>query len=146
MVRFLALTGLRIGEARALTWSDVQPDCLIIPGSISKNAVARSVPMVDGLAVHLASLHAAAGGSPLVLPQKSVKTALTAACRRAGIARLTHHDLRRLFATRCIESGVDLPTAARWLGHRDGGALLAKTYFSLLDGHSREMARRVRVW
>jgi hypothetical protein len=28
-----------------------------------------------------------------------------------------------LFATRCIESGVDIPTVSRWLGHKDGGAL-----------------------
>ena len=63
----------------------------------------------------------------------------------AGVRHLTHHDMRRLFATRCIESGVDVPTAARWMGHSDGGALLAKTYFHLLDGHSREMARMVSI-
>ena len=30
--------------------------------------------------------------------------------RVEGIARITHHDLRHMFATRCIESGVDIPT------------------------------------
>jgi len=33
--------------------------------------------------------------------------ALTRACKQIGISRLTHHDLRHLFATRCIESGVE---------------------------------------
>ena len=28
-------------------------------------------------------------------------------------ARLTHHSLRHLFATRCVESGIDIPTVAR---------------------------------
>jgi site-specific recombinase XerD len=32
------------------------------------------------------------------------------------MARITHHDLRHLFAMRCIESGVDVPTVSRWLG------------------------------
>lgn len=49
--------------------------------------------------------------------------ALARACKEIGIAKLTHYDLRHLFATRCIESGVDIPTVSRWFGHKDGGAL-----------------------
>jgi hypothetical protein len=29
--------------------------------------------------------------------------------------------------TRCIESGIDIPTVSRWLGHQDGGVLAMKT-------------------
>jgi integrase len=36
--------------------------------------------------------------------------------------------LRHLFATRCIETGVDIPTVSRWLGHKDGGGLAMKVY------------------
>lgn len=39
---------------------------------------------------------------------------------------IEHVNLRHLFATRCIESGVDIPTVLRWLGHKDGGALAMK--------------------
>ena len=56
---------------------------------------------------------------------------------------ITHHDLRHLFATRCIESGVDIPTVSRWLGHKDGGALAMKVYGHLRDQHSVEMAQKV---
>jgi integrase len=66
------------------------------------------------------------------------------AAKKIGIARLTHHDLRHLFATRCIESGVDIPTVSRWLGHKDGGALAMKVYGHLRDSHSAEMALKVR--
>jgi hypothetical protein len=59
------------------------------------------------------------------------------------MARITHHDLRHLFATRCIESGVDIPTVSRWLGHKDGGALAMKVYGHLRDQHSVEMAQKV---
>jgi integrase len=57
--------------------------------------------------------------------------------------RVTHHDLRHLFATRCIESGVDIPTVSRWLGHKDGGALAMKVYGHLRDQHSVAMAQKV---
>ena len=48
-----------------------------------------------------------------------------------------------LFATRCIESGVDIPTVSRWLGHKDGGALAMKTYGHLRREHSIAQAQRV---
>jgi integrase len=60
-----------------------------------------------------------------------------------GMKRITHHDLRHLFATRCIESGVDIPTVSRWLGHKDGGALAMKTYGHLRNEHSQRMAQKV---
>lgn len=65
------------------------------------------------------------------------------AAKLIGMFRITHHDLRHLFATRCIESGVDIPTVSRWLGHKDGGALAMKTYGHLRDEHSANMARKV---
>ena len=33
--------------------------------------------------------------------------ALDRACKKVDVDRITRHDLRHLFATRCIESGVD---------------------------------------
>jgi integrase len=54
-----------------------------------------------------------------------------------------HHDLRHLFATRCIENGVDIPTVSRWLGHQDGGALCMKTDGHLRDEHSANEAKKV---
>ncbi|MDB6029926.1 MAG: hypothetical protein JWM16_264, partial [Verrucomicrobiales bacterium] len=48
-----------------------------------------------------------------------------------------------LFATRCIEAGVDIPTVSRWLGQKDGGALAMKVYGHLRDNHSPGMAKKV---
>ena len=42
-----------------------------------------------------------------------------------------------------MEAGIDFRTVAGWLGHRDGGALLAKTYSHLRAEHSVEMAKRM---
>ena len=69
--------------------------------------------------------------------------AINRACKALEIVRFTHHDLRHLFATTCIESGVDIPTVSRWLGHKDGGALAMKVYGHLRDQHSANMAQRV---
>lgn len=65
------------------------------------------------------------------------------AAKKIGITRMTHHDLRHFFATICIESGVDIPTVSRWLGHKDGGALAMKTYGHLRREHSLAQAQKV---
>ena len=69
---------------------------------------------------------------------------LDRASKILGVKRITHHDLRHLFATRSIESGVDIPTVSRWLGHKDGGALAMKTYGHLRNEHSQAMAQKVK--
>jgi len=74
---------------------------------------------------------------------RQCQKALDRACKKVGTDRITHHDLRHLFATRCIESGVDIPTVSRWLGHKDGGALAMKTYGHLRREHSIAQAQRV---
>ena len=42
-----------------------------------------------------------------------------------------------------IESGVDIPTVSKWLGHSDGGALAMRTYGHLRREHSAAMAQKV---
>ena len=103
------------------------------------------IPFVNGVADALQGLRGLAGDSGAVIPQGECKRSLQTSCELAGLPRLSHHSFRHLFATRCIESGVDLPTVARWLGHQDGGALLSRTYFHLVDEHSRRMAAKVRI-
>ena len=62
---------------------------------------------------------------------------------KTQVGRFTHHDLRHYFTTDAIKRGVDIPTIAKWLGHKDGGALLMKTYSHLLQDHSRAMAKKL---
>lgn len=144
MVRFLALTGLRIKEAGLIEWADITDDGIVVRAEISKNGKGRFIPSIGELQSVLNRLRSVTV-SEFVLPQAECKRSLATACRKVGIKRLTHHDMRRLFATRSIESGVDLPTAARWMGHSDGGALLGRTYFHLQDQHSRDMAEKVDI-
>jgi integrase len=85
-------------------------------------------------------------GEPLsekVFRVREAQKAIDRAACRVDMARIVHHDLRHLFATICIESGVDIPTVSRWLGHKDGGALAMKTYGHLRREHSIAQAQRV---
>lgn len=145
VIRFLSHTGLRIAEARAIRWEDVHEDFILVPGLVSKSGRPRAIPFVNGIRETLEALKCLSGDRDLVLPQGECKRSLQTACELADLPRLSHHSFRHLFATRCLESGVDVPTAARWLGHQDGGALLSRTYFHLLDEHSRRMAGKVRI-
>ena len=71
------------------------------------------------------------------------RRSLNSGCKRVGFSALTHHSLRHFFASVCIESGVDIQTVSRWLGHSDGGALAMRVYGHLRREHSAAMAQRV---
>jgi integrase len=73
------------------------------------------------------------------------KKCLATACRKLGYPHFTHHDFRHFFATTCIESGVDIPTVSRWLGHKDGGALAMRVYGHLRQEHSLTVVKRVAL-
>jgi len=148
MVRFLAFSGARLREATALCWGDVDlaRNRLMIAGTKSESSE-RRIPIFSPMAALLTEMRARRGEEPAgasILRVKECLVALRSACRKVGIKTLTHHDLRHLFATSCIESGVDIPTVSRWLGHSDGGTLAMKTYGHLRQEHSDAQAARVR--
>lgn len=145
-VEFLAYTGLRISEAQSIRWRDIKKDHLVARNA--KNFDLRQVPLIPA-ALDLLKRVKASGVStepddPVMLI-KSPRIALDGACDRLGVDHLRVHDLRHIFATRCIESGVDLPTLAAWLGHKDGGVLCAQVYGHLCQKHSTAMAGRVKA-
>lgn len=155
LVRFLSFTGLRIGEARFVTWAD----CDFKRGQITvrgnpktglkrrKPGESRTVPMIADARKLLKRLRAERSGDIETEPVMQVaecQRAMDRAATVVGMARITHHDLRHLFATQCIEAGVDIPTVSRWLGHKDGGALAMKVYAHSRHQHSQAMAVKVK--
>jgi integrase len=151
LVRFLAFTGCRIGEAAEVTWRDVDIDggVLTIRGDMdtaTKNWEIRRVPLIPEAAALLRKMRDSRPDEAVaekVLLVNEAQKAMDNAALRVGMERITHHDLRHLFATTCIESGIDIPTVSRWLGHKDGGALAMKTYGHLRDDHSMKAAAKV---
>ena len=150
-VRGLAFTGMRKGEANALEWRDVDFNAgeIVVrgdPETATKNWTIRRVPLIPEGRALFERMRAERAGEPLdakVFRVGESQKALDRACEKVGAERVTHHDLRHLFATSCIESGVDIPTVSRWLGHKDGGALAMKTYGHLRREHSIAQAQRV---
>jgi len=151
LVKFLAYSGLRIGEAKYVVWADVnfarhQLHVRGDPVTATKNGETRYVPMIPELEQMLSELRKERPHEPAnstIMRVFECQNSMTHAATKMGMKRITHHDLRHLFATICIESGVDIPTVSRWLGHKDGGALCMKTYGHLRQDHSFAQARRV---
>jgi integrase len=149
MVRFLAYSGARLREATALRWGDLdfKRNRLTIAGTKTESSD-RTIPIFPALTGLIAEMRARRGvesdNAPILRVQECLGS-LKSACRKIGIKALTHHDLRHLFATSCIESGVDIPTVSRWLGHSDGGNLAMKTYGHLRQEHSDAQAAKVRI-
>jgi integrase len=71
--------------------------------------------------------------------------AMKSAAEKIGMPRIARHELRDLFSTAAIESGVDIPTVADWLGHLDHGTLLLERYRKHRDEHSEKAAKKVRI-
>jgi integrase len=153
LVQFLAYGGFRKSEAQFVTWNDCDfvREKITVRGSPETGLKSRRVgeyrvvPMISEMRQLLKKIKddkTPAPNTP-VMRVFECKKSITTACSKLGIPRFTHHDLRHLFATRCIESGVDIPTVSRWLGHKDGGALAMKVYGHLRDDHSTNMAQKV---
>jgi integrase len=147
----LAFTGCRIGEAREITWRDLDFDAgeIVVREDTTtgtKNWELRRIPLIPEARALFERMRRERAGEPLdakLFRVGECQKSLDRAAKKVGTDRITHHDLRHLFATRCIESGVDVPTVSRWLGHKDGGALAMKTYGHLRRQHSIAQAQRV---
>jgi integrase len=151
LVEFLVYSGCRISEACRVRWIDVDEAKGRIYVAPGKNSESRYIPLLGSMQDLLKRIktsprwfrsdHRREGG--FILSVAECEEALTSACAKANASRITHHDLRHLFATRCIESGVDIPTVSRWLGHKDGGGLAMRVYGHLRDDHFDAMAGKV---
>jgi integrase len=133
-----ALTGLRMGELRALRWRDVDFPRSVIrvrssyaAGTVSvpKSGKVRSVPMVVEVARQLASLSergAWTGDDDLVFAEPDggwlnddrLRRRYERALHDAGLRRLRFHDLRHTFGSLAITQ-ADIVEVQAWMGHAD---------------------------
>ena len=137
--RFLALTGLRYGEARSLRWSDVVIDGdsprVLCHASWSKNRRNDVIPLA-----HVARdiLAAMPREGPEVFAAMPSHHTLDADIQAAGIAKrnqhgtLGFHSFRKFLATELERAGVGLKTAAKITRHHDPQTL-ARVYMQPPD-------------
>jgi integrase len=152
LVRFLAFSGCRISEATRVTWRDIDGDRdeIVVrgdPETGTKNWEIRRIPMIPELKALLSSLRQERLDEPaeaVILEVRECQKSMDRAAALLGIPRITHHDLRHLFATTAIESGIDIPTVSRLLGHKDGGVLAMKTYGHLRQEHAKAAVQKIK--
>lgn len=120
-------SGLRVTELVNLQTADLDADRHLMRVRCGKGGKERYTLLSDALLSHLRHywrhehlssrwLFPGYGGKPTCV--KSVQMAWTAAKRKADVTRGRGiHTLRHSFATHLLESGVDLVTIQRLLGH-----------------------------
>ncbi len=145
LVEALAYSGCRISELRKVTWADIRDKTLFI--TESKNGKERHVPLFNPLNNLLQRIKATLPAEPKrtdkVFNVFDPKKGVDSACKTAGLPHMNNHCFRHFFVSNAIEKGVDFATIANWVGHSDGGVLVAKTYGHLRNEHSENMADRM---
>ena len=144
MSEFIAYSGTRSEEARHVHFDDIGENTIKIRGGPTgtKNHETRHIPINPAMRDLLERMELNPG--KLLFTLKTPRHSLQNAYDRLGIKQSkVIHGLRHLFATTCIESGIDFATVGKWLGHKDGGMLAAKTYGHIRDEHSQREAAKV---
>ena len=158
-LRFLAFTGAREQEALKVRWSDVDfsaRQVTIGTGGVSKNRDSRPVDFNPKLGELLREMHARRAPdcawlfpSPQRGPRdehaKTFRESLLLTRTAAALEWVGFHDLRHRFASAGVMAGLDYMTIAGWLGHKDGGMLVAKIYGHLSDKHKAKAAAKLRL-
>lgn len=156
-LRFLQFSGAREQEALRVRWQDVDLErghVTIGAEGDSKNREARVVdlnPQLRQVLTDMARRRAPDSQWLFPSPQRgerdeharTFRESLLVARQTAKLPRFGFHDLRRFFASRAVMSGLDFLTVSRWLGHKDGGILLGKSYAHLANDHRKAQAERI---
>jgi len=142
--------GVRISEAKRIVWRKVdwQKRELTIAGSKKRendqDVKDRIFPFHDRLFALLTKLktnHPTAAIADRIVDCNECRESLQNACARLKLGiRPHHHDMRHLAATWWVEAGVPIPTIAALLGHRNGGALLMRTYNHTRTEHLHQVS------
>jgi len=137
----LDATGMRVTELERLLWGDVDEPAgrWRVRRSVSKTRQARWVPVVpvelfDALMETVPREDRDLSAQVLEgFGADRFRTALTRACRAAGVPEFSPHDLRHRRATLWHVSGVPVVDAAAWLGHSPTEHLRTYAHASLSE-------------
>lgn len=160
-------TGLRIGELLSLEWKDIDFEnglltvnktchyCKDNAGQYGRiidtpktESSKRIIPIPKQI-IPVIKAHKKKSDSPLVISRKgnviSIRTYqrnFEVLLKELGIAHRGFHALRHTFATRAIESGMDVKSLSEILGHQSPMITLKRYAHSLLK-HKKEMMNNV---
>jgi integrase len=152
-------SGGRKSEVANLKWENVdwKNKQLVFQGDTTKNFESRRVDFSRNLENHLMCMKAKAyKGVTYLFPSyrlgkphrtkiavQSFQKMVEAVRRDVEMPDFTLHLCRHYFISTCVMAGIDFMTIAKWVGHRDGGILIGKTYGHLNREHMRKMASKL---
>lgn len=167
-------TGMRIGEAGALKLSDIKADHIKIRRSLTTSecynvimgedvkteAGRRTIPLTPAIkeAIDLQKANNAIVNGNIIdldmpifispdgvyLRDRSVNKNISGICKKIGIDHISAHCFRDTFATRAIESGMDLKTLQEILGHSNFNITMT-TYAHVMEDTKSEQLQLVKV-
>jgi site-specific recombinase XerD len=140
--RFLLFTGMRVGEAVRLYWSDVDLNRGIITVRKSKNYQSRVIPIHPDLERELQKRQPAVG-RVIGYSRDWVEHKLKDYFRKAGFPEPWVHDLRHTFASLMVMAGVDLKTVQELLGHTSYKT--TEIYAHLAPHHLQDAIRKLSI-
>ena len=158
LVRFLCITGWRVGEVLPLQWRQVDVaagEVRLDPGT-TKNREGRTFPFTDELREILGNQIVVADElkqtngiiCPWVFhrngrPIKNFRVAWRNACVKAGCPGRLVHDLRRTAVRNMVRSGISEPVAMKLTGHKTRS--IFDRYNIVSDGDLRAAATRLNT-
>jgi integrase len=136
LVSFFGFTGMRLSEATAMQWRDLnlitRPGTLAIGRATKTSTGVRTIPLLPELRPflvewhkHLSQRESAAAATPILstklgtpVTQQHVATVLARVATRAGLEkRVTPQTLRRTFGSTLLNKGVSIEVVSKMLGH-----------------------------
>jgi integrase len=148
--------GLRLGELRALRWSDIDlagglirverawddREGLVAPKSIAGTRRVPIVPVLRDLLADLRPIDAdglALGDGDRPFHAGALAKRATKAWQAAGLNRITLHECRHTFASLMIAAGVNAKALATYIGH-SSVLITFDRYGHLMPGNEAEAA------
>lgn len=169
---FLLGTGMRVGEALALTWNDIIFEKEII--HICKTAVdvngkvvihdktktpsgTRNIPISKKIKDLLTELHKEQISDKNIynlvfydsnyehINSSNLRWRIKFYCKKANVPNLNVHALRHTFATRAIEQNINIKVLSTILGHKDISITL-NTYSHALAEFQKETLEKIDIF
>ena len=145
--------GLRLGEALALTYDDVDFERSTI--SVTKSVdnlgntttpktetSVRTIPMFQRT---YDMLRRDGSGKLFTFSRKVYQNAMLRISKRLGFTNVSIHSLRHTFATRCAEIGISAKMTQQWLGHSTLDMTM-NVYTHINTDFERKMTQQINAY
>ena len=122
-IRFLLLTGWRVGEALTLRWDQINFETGQI--TLPSTKTGRQLRVVAGMVLEVigslprvnSNPYVFAGARSAAISEKTLRSCFARTCQQAGIEDARLHDLRRTVATAAAASGLNVFMVRDLLNH-----------------------------